>query len=67
MLIERTPTEVIIRLPATVNLEGLQRLVDYLAYKEATSESRASQADVDDLAREVKKGWWSENRTRFIK
>ena len=38
MLIERTKDQVIIRLPSNVDTEGLQRLVDYLSYKEATVE-----------------------------
>ena len=67
MLIERTTTEVIIRLPSYVDTEGLQRLVDYLSYKEATAKSKAKQSDVDKLAKEVKKGWWNKNRSRFIK
>ena len=67
MLIERNSNEVIIRLPSYVDTEGLQRLVDYLSYKEATSKSRAKQSDVDKLAKDVKKGWWSKNRSRFIK
>ena len=67
MLIERTSSEVIIRLPSYVDTEGLQRLVDYLSYKEATSKSKAKQSDVDKLAKDVKKGWWSKNRNRFIK
>ena len=67
MLIERTNNEVIIRLPSYVDTEGLQRLVDYLSYKEATSKSKAKQSDVDKLAKDVKKGWWSKNRSRFIK
>jgi len=67
MIIERTNTEVVIRLPAYINTEGLQRLVDYLAYLEATSKSKAKQTDVDALAKEVKSGWWSKNRSRLIK
>ena len=67
MLIERTSSEVIIRLPASVDTTGLQRLVDYLTYKEATTNSKATQEQVDKLAREVKKGWWKKNRKRFIK
>ncbi len=66
MLIERTSKEVIIRLPASVDIAGLQRLVDYLIYKEATSKSKATQEQVDKLARDVKKGWWKKNRKRFI-
>lgn len=67
MLIERTSKEVIIRLPSYVDTDGLQRLVDYLTYKEATTKSKAKQIDVDALATEVKKGWWRKNRSRFIK
>jgi hypothetical protein len=67
MTIERTSKEVIIRLPSYVNTDGLQRLVDYLTYKEATAKSKVKQSDVDALAKEVKKGWWIKNRSRFIK
>ncbi len=67
MLIERTTSEVIIRLPSYVDTEGLQRLIDYLSYKEATAKSKAKQSDVDKLSNEVKKGWWKKNRSRFIR
>ena len=67
MLIERTNSEVIIRLPAYVDTNGLQRLVDYLTYKEATAKSKAKQADVDALANEVKAGRWAKNRNRLVK
>ena len=46
---------------------GLQRLVDYLNYKEATSNSKATQEQVDKLASDVKKGWWKKNNKHFIK
>ncbi len=67
MLIERTSDEVIIRLPSYVDTEGVQRLVDYLSYKEATARSKAKQSDVDKLVKEIKKGWWDKNKSRFIK
>ncbi|QBN18660.1 hypothetical protein [Flavobacterium nackdongense] len=67
MLIERTNKEIIIRLPSFVDTTGLQSLVDYLTYKEATSKSKATQSDVDALSQEVKKGWWAENRNRLVK
>jgi hypothetical protein len=67
MLIERTNKEIIIRLPSFVDTTGLQNLVDYLTYKEATSKSKAKQSDVDALSKEVKKGWWAENRNRLVK
>ena len=67
MLIERTNSEVIIRLSSSVDTEGLQRLVDFLSYKEATSKSKAKQSDVDKLSKQVKKDWWNKNRSRLIK
>ena len=67
MLIERTSNEVIIRLPSYVDTEGLQKLVDFLSYKEATAKSKAKQSEVDKLSKEVKKGWWKKNSNRFIK
>lgn len=67
MVIERNSKEVIIRLPAHVSTDGLQNLVDYLTYKEATAKSTAKQSDVDELASEVKQGWWNKNRSRIIK
>ena len=67
MIIERTDKEVIIRLPSYVNTNGLQSLVDYLTYKETTAKSKAKQSDIDALAKEVKEGWWAQNRSRFVK
>jgi thioredoxin-related protein len=67
MVIERTKKEVIIRLPSYIDTEGLQTLINYLTYKEATDKSQAKQSDVDKLAKEIKKGWWNKNRRRFIK
>jgi hypothetical protein len=67
VIIERTNDEVIIRLPAYVDTEGLQRLINLLYYKEATAKSGASQDEVDALAKEVKKGWWAKNGGKHIK
>ncbi len=67
MVIERTSEEIIIRLPSYVDTNGLQSLVDFLIYKEVTAKSKAKQSDVDQLARDAKKGWWAENRSKFVK
>jgi hypothetical protein len=67
MIIERNKKEVIIRLPASVDTEDLQDFVDYARYKELTSKSTATQKDIDKLAAQVNKDWWTENRKRFVK
>jgi thioredoxin-related protein len=58
MVIERTKKEVIIRLPSYIDTEGLQNLINYLTYKEATDKSRAKQGEVNKLVKEIKKDWW---------
>lgn len=66
MLIERTLDEIVIRLPASMDTTGLQKLVDYLIYKEATAGTKATQAQVDQLAKSIKKGWWKKNSKRVL-
>jgi hypothetical protein len=67
MLIERTNTEVIIRIPASVKTEDLQIMLNYVRYKEIVSKFKVSQKKVDALAKKVNKDWWSKNRKRFLK
>ncbi len=67
MVIERTKDEVIVRLPSYVDTEGLQNIINYLIYKEATAKSQAKQEDVDKFVKSIKKGWWKKNKSRFIK
>lgn len=67
MQIERTKNEVIIRLPATVDTEDLQDFLDYARYKELTSKVSVSQTQVDKLAGQVNKSWWTKNRKRYMK
>lgn len=68
MLIERTnDKQITITVSSSVDSFGLQRLIDYVKYLEATSGSKAKQADVDKLADQVNASWWKKNRNRFIK
>ena len=67
MVIERTNSEIVIRIPSFVKTEGLQQIIDYLTYNEATSKSKVTQTDIDELSKEVKNGWWKNNKSRFVK
>ncbi len=62
MTIERSDSAIIIRIPGNVDTDGLQRLINFLIYREATAESKATQEDVDKFAKEVNKSWWEENK-----
>lgn len=61
MILERTKKEILVRLPAYVDLTELQDMLDYLEYKENTAKSKATQEEVDNLAKTVNDKIW----TRF--
>ncbi len=68
MVIERTNTETIIRIPTSMmTYLEVQDLLDYLFYKEVTVKSKATRKDVNQLAKSVKKGWWEANKDKFLK
>jgi len=67
MQIERTHKEILIRLSSGTDLVGLQRILDYLKFREIASKSKASQKQIDELANESKESWWSKNKSRFVK
>jgi hypothetical protein len=68
MLIERNSSnKITITVSSSVDSFGLQRIIDYIKYLEATSKSKAKQSDVDKLADEINASWWKKNRDRFIK
>lgn len=53
MILERTETEILVRLPLNVDLTELQNMIDFLRYKELTANSVAKQKDADLLAEEA--------------
>ena len=67
MIIERTDKEILIRIPNSIDIEGAQRIIDYIRYLEITSKSKATQEDVDILADEVNREWWKKNKDTFLK
>ncbi len=67
MLIERNNNEIVIKVSSSVDSFGLQRLIDYVRYLEATAKSKAKQSDVDKLSDEVNESWLSKNHKRFRK
>ncbi len=66
MIIERTKSEIIFRLPYDLNVDDLQDLTNLFEYKEITKKSKASQKDVDMLVKEIKKGRWEKTKQQLI-
>ena len=62
MIIERSKSKIIIRLPEDINIDELQELSDWFQYKEITRKSKATQSDVDLLVSQIKKGRWESEK-----
>ena len=58
--------ELVITLSGNVDPVDVERTLKYLRYLEATAGSKATQADVDKLADEVKRRWWRKNKKSFL-
>ena len=68
MIIKRTSrNKLAITISSDFENDGLQRLIDYVKYLEATTKSKAKQSDIDKLAEEVDRKWWAKNKGRFPK
>jgi len=68
MLVERKANnQIAISFSSEMDTLGIQRLIDYAKYLEATSRSQAKQSDIDNLADEINTNWWANNKHRFLK
>ena len=68
MLVERIANnQIAISFSSEMDVFGIQRLIDYAKYLEATSRSQAKQSDIDNLADEINTTWWANNKHRFLK
>ena len=67
MIVERTNTQIVIKVSPKVDTFGFQRIMDYLEYLEITSKSQATEEDANKLADELNENWWNKNRKKFIK
>ena len=65
MIIERTKSEVIFRLPSATNIDDLQDMADLFEFKELGSKSKASQKQVDNLVKDIKKGRWNKTKSKL--
>ena len=64
MILERTKNEILVRLPANVDLTELQNMLDYLEYLESTTGTKAKQKDVDELSKIVNENIWRKIKSK---
>lgn len=68
MIIERENENVIIKVnPALVGMDVIQKTIDHLRILESNAQNQGTQQQADELASEINKNWWAENKHRFLK
>lgn len=67
MIIQRINNEILIRIPGSTDIDGIQRAINFIRYKELTTYSQAKQEEVDQLAAEIDCNWWEKNKKRLLK
>lgn len=67
MTISKTKEKIVLTLEAGLALDDIQDVIDWLTFKEATKNSRATQSAVDKLVRTIKKGRWNKRKLALLK
>lgn len=58
MIVERKNNEILVRFSAGTNASKIQSILDYLRYEELTSNSQATEKDIENLTKESKSDRW---------
>jgi hypothetical protein len=66
MSIERINNEFLIKIPVSVDMGILQQFLDYVRVKTIASESNASDEEILQIADDINKNWWNDNKKHFI-
>lgn len=66
MVITRQDKKIIIETNGSINMEAVQRLIDYINVLEITSQNQGTEEQAAELAREIDKNWWAANKSRFL-
>ncbi len=69
MEIQRTSKELVIRFSNSINIniEYLQKFLDYLRFMEISSKSQATDEQILELSNEINKSWWQTNKNKFVR
>jgi hypothetical protein len=63
--IDRTESEILIRLPLSSTSKAVQNALNFIKYVELGKDSQITQADVEKMVKETKGRWWEENKEKF--
>jgi hypothetical protein len=66
MVIERSNQDIIIRPTKAINMDAVQKVIDYINVLEIASQNLGTEEQAAELAKEIDTEWWEENKHRFI-
>lgn len=67
MVITRDNNKIIIQAVSSINMDAVQRLIDYINVLEITANNQGTEEQAAALADEIDRNWWAENKNRFLK
>lgn len=67
MIIERKEQDIIIKSSGSINMNAVQKVIDYINVLEIVAENKGTEEQAAELAREVNKNWWDQNHDNYIK
>ncbi|GAB3981701.1 hypothetical protein GCM10028806_51860 [Spirosoma terrae] len=67
MVITRDNNKIIIQAVSSINMDAVQRLIDYINVLEITANNQGTEEQAAALADEIDRNWWAENKKRFLK
>ncbi len=66
MVITRQDQNIIIQTNGSINMEAVQKVIDYINILEITAQNRGTEEQAAELAHQIDKKWWSENKHHFV-
>ena len=66
MIVQRNQKEIIVKVPASVDIKEIQDVLNFIRYKELTSTFSVTQNVVDALSSNINKAWWKKNGKKFM-
>jgi hypothetical protein len=67
VVIERTDSEFIIKLPLDIDPKDIQDILEYFSFIDIVSRSKATEEDIDELSKDVKSGWSPDIKEKLSK
>jgi hypothetical protein len=65
MVVERTKKEIIFRVSSSMKASTIRDISDFIEFQEVVKKSKASQKDIDQLVKEVKKERWLKTKVEL--